>query len=220
LDSLKASVQDGEHIQGAREETEQTSQAQNHLRKPLTNDDVISMVKANLEESTIILSIQTSSTAFDTSPQALISLKSQGVPPKVLDAMLAAGSEKQTPPAGPAVQTPANPASMGSVQGGSTKGNEIKGGRPDLLKIRKVYLETDWVDDDYARPRAIIAIQKHTCLRVVDTSGDEDASLTWSNEGLMGVVLDLVSKDGQILWTKRGLTAPLKALKQAVGCPN
>jgi hypothetical protein len=217
---LKASIQDGESLQGAKEETGQTRQVQKDEKKPLTNADVISMVKAGLAESTIILSIQHSSTVFDTSPQALISLQSQGVPQKVQDAMITAESEKPTPPSGPTARTPTNPASVASVPGGSTKSAEIKASTPDLHKIRKILLEMDWAEDDNARPREVMAIEKHTCLRVVDTLGAADASLNWSNQGLMGVALDLLSKDGKELWSKRGLTPPLKALKQAVGCPK
>ena len=45
----------------------------------MTNADVINMVKAGLTENTIVLDIQLSPTAFDTSPNALIELKNQGV---------------------------------------------------------------------------------------------------------------------------------------------
>jgi hypothetical protein len=62
--------------------------------KPLTNADIVSMVKAGLSESTIVLAIQLASkhgvTDFDTSPGALIELKKQGAAPKILDAMLEA----------------------------------------------------------------------------------------------------------------------------------
>jgi len=77
---MKVSVQGGESGQGAREKDPQMSQPQKGEKKPLTNADVISMVKAGLAESTVVLAIQHSATNFDTSPEALISLKSQGVP--------------------------------------------------------------------------------------------------------------------------------------------
>jgi hypothetical protein len=84
-----------------------SAQTQKSEKKPLTNADVVSMVKAGLSESTIALAIQKSATDFDTSPQELISLKNQGVPQKVLDAMLTAGTEKKTTAAvageGPAI---------------------------------------------------------------------------------------------------------------------
>jgi hypothetical protein len=54
------------------------------------------MVKAGLGESTIILAIQHGASDFDTSAQALIALKNEGVSQKVLDAMLTPGTEKKT----------------------------------------------------------------------------------------------------------------------------
>jgi hypothetical protein len=54
----------------------------------MTNADVVEMVKAGLPETTIVLAIQQSQTNFDTSPQALILLKKQGVGQKILEAML------------------------------------------------------------------------------------------------------------------------------------
>lgn len=66
--------------------------------KSLTNADVVAMLKAGLPEATVILAIQKGPTNFDTSPQALIQLKNQGVSPKVMDAMIQ--------PAGPAAAAP------------------------------------------------------------------------------------------------------------------
>jgi hypothetical protein len=60
----------------------------------LTNDDVVKMVKSGLAESTILLLIQQNATKFDTSAQAIISLKEQGVSQKILDAMLTVSSNK------------------------------------------------------------------------------------------------------------------------------
>jgi tetratricopeptide (TPR) repeat protein len=53
----------------------------------LTNDDVVKMVQAQLPDSVIIAKIKSSSCAFDTSPDALISLKKSGVSAAVLQAM-------------------------------------------------------------------------------------------------------------------------------------
>ncbi|HEX2853072.1 MAG TPA: hypothetical protein VHO24_07535 [Opitutaceae bacterium] len=57
-------------------------------KKALTNADVIKMVKADLPESTVLLAIQASQPDFDTSVDALIELKTNRVPAKVIDAML------------------------------------------------------------------------------------------------------------------------------------
>jgi hypothetical protein len=56
--------------------------------KPLSNADVVAMLKAGLPENTIILSIQQSPGKFDIAPQSLILLKKQGVNAKIIDAML------------------------------------------------------------------------------------------------------------------------------------
>jgi hypothetical protein len=58
----------------------------------LTNGEIVRMVKAGLSEETILLDIQKGPDRFDTSPAALIDLKSQGVPESVLQGMLRAGS--------------------------------------------------------------------------------------------------------------------------------
>lgn len=56
--------------------------------KPLTNQDVVQMVNAGLDNQTIIKAIQANQTNFDVSPQALIMLKSGGVNQTVIQAML------------------------------------------------------------------------------------------------------------------------------------
>jgi len=66
--------------------------------KPLTNDDVASMVKTSLPEEVILNAIQANETNFDTSASALIALQKSGVDSKVMNAMLAATASKKNPP--------------------------------------------------------------------------------------------------------------------------
>jgi hypothetical protein len=200
-----ANAQDGGPVRGAEANASQSGHGQKDEKKALTNDDVISMVKAGLAETTIVLAIHHNSTLFDTSPQALISLHTLGVPQTVLDAMLTAGSQTPAPPAAPGTPMPAR----------------VKASTPDLHTIRKIFLETAWADDDAMTARRVIAIQKRTCLRLVETAGAADATLTWSAQGLTGGALELRSNDGQVLWSKVGsFTIPLKAMSQALGCPK
>lgn len=57
--------------------------------KPLTNQGVIALVKAGLDEATIVLKIgQAGRSGFDTSVDGLIALKKANVPKVVIDAML------------------------------------------------------------------------------------------------------------------------------------
>jgi hypothetical protein len=79
----------------------------------LTNDGVVKMVKAGLPESVIIQKIRTSERKLDTSADALIKLKSAGVPDKVIEAMLAPASSSGT---SAATAPPASGAPSGSVQ--------------------------------------------------------------------------------------------------------
>lgn len=70
-------------------------------KKPLTNAEVVQMVKAGLAESVVIAAIQSNSANYDTSPTALIELNRQGVSAKVQEAMLTASKAAQSAPATP-----------------------------------------------------------------------------------------------------------------------
>src|SRR5580658_9173519 len=63
-------------------------------QKSLTNADIVNMTAQGFDPTLIVKDIQSSSTDFDTSPQALINLKNAGVDKSVLEAMLAAQSTK------------------------------------------------------------------------------------------------------------------------------
>src|SRR5579864_9338006 len=76
--------------------------------KPLTNDDVIQMVKGDMRDEMIIKAIQTEKAAFDTSGQGLVALKNAGVSDKVVTAILDRQSQVTTSPQQPA-QPPNTP---------------------------------------------------------------------------------------------------------------
>src|SRR5215203_4942384 len=69
---------------------------------PLTNADILKMVKATLTPEQIIGKINSSSTAFDTFPTVIEELRYKGVPDEVLAAMIEA----------PRVRRPAQPKSV------------------------------------------------------------------------------------------------------------
>jgi hypothetical protein len=62
--------------------------------KPLTNDDVVQMVKAGFDEGTTITAIDAADSNFDTSVQGMLALKGAGVSEKVIAAMLNATKRK------------------------------------------------------------------------------------------------------------------------------
>src|SRR5207247_7544158 len=88
--------------------------AQNNT-KPLTNDDVIAMVKGGLPETTVISAISAQDSNFDISATALIKLKQQGVNSKIMDAMLAAVNKTHN-------AVPATPKSPRAASPGATTG--------------------------------------------------------------------------------------------------
>ncbi|HET6932969.1 MAG TPA: hypothetical protein VFI45_21775 [Candidatus Acidoferrum sp.] len=65
-------------------------------QKALTNADVVTMTKNGFAPALIVKAIQSGSTDFDVSAQALIDLKSAGVDQSVMEAMLSAQSNKPT----------------------------------------------------------------------------------------------------------------------------
>src|SRR5579885_1246713 len=80
--------------------------------KPLTNTDVVKMVKGGLPESVIISSIQSSPAKYDISPDALLALQKDGVTAKEMDAMIA--ESKKTPVASD-TSASATPAATGHL---------------------------------------------------------------------------------------------------------
>ncbi len=79
--------------------------------KPLVNADIVKMVKAGLSEDTILLTIRSKPSSFETSPEELIRLKGQGVTQAVLKAMLNASQSTQQ--AQPDQQTPSDQGPVG-----------------------------------------------------------------------------------------------------------
>jgi hypothetical protein len=66
--------------------------------KPLTNDDVITMVKGGMPESVVVSAIQSRPGKFSTSTSELVRLHKAGVTENELNAMIAASSKGNTNP--------------------------------------------------------------------------------------------------------------------------
>lgn len=66
-------------------------------KKPLTNGDVVKMVRSGVPESVIVSAIQSRPADFDLSPDALIRLHRAGVTQKEMDAIMAASGNKPAP---------------------------------------------------------------------------------------------------------------------------
>lgn len=77
-------------------------------QQPLSNDSVIKMVKAGLDENTIVTMIQSQPGRYDLSVDALVTLKQDGVSDKVLGAMAAKNAQPSTPSASAAAAASAS----------------------------------------------------------------------------------------------------------------
>jgi hypothetical protein len=79
------------------------SLAQPPADSPLTNADIVKMVKAGVPESVILRKVQISESNFATSPNALIELKRQHVPDDVMAVMVDSEAAMRMPPGEPGV---------------------------------------------------------------------------------------------------------------------
>jgi outer membrane lipoprotein SlyB len=77
------------------------------LAAPMTNDDVIKMVKGGLGEATVIQAIEAAEAGFDTSPDGLVKLKQGGVSDNVIQRIIARKSSAPAAVAAPAAATAA-----------------------------------------------------------------------------------------------------------------
>lgn len=90
--------------------------------EPLTNSDVLRMIKDGVPASVVAAKIRASTTRFDLTTEAIVSLTKAGVPETVLTAMLA----QATPP--------------------TTAGQEPKATGLDMLKWKQECEKTGWPD--------------------------------------------------------------------------
>lgn len=65
--------------------------------KPLTNEDIIHMVKGKVAESIILTKIRTTNNSFDTSPDGLLQLTNAKVKKNIMDAMMVASQTRRFP---------------------------------------------------------------------------------------------------------------------------
>ncbi len=84
--------------------------------KPLTNDDIVSLVQAGLPQDVVIEKIKISKTAFDTSADALVALKKAGVGSEIIRFMVNPAAEVK--PGAPAGSPWANPNAPAPCQVG------------------------------------------------------------------------------------------------------
>ncbi|HVT58730.1 MAG TPA: hypothetical protein VHR45_10030 [Thermoanaerobaculia bacterium] len=86
--------------------------------KPLTNDDIVTMVQAGLPQEVIVEKIKTSKTIFDTSTDALVALKKAGVSGDIIRVMVNPAAEPTLPVGRSPWGNPNQPAPCQVLPGG------------------------------------------------------------------------------------------------------
>jgi len=79
-----------ERIKEAMADQNAAASTQSKAQVPLTNGDVVGMLKAGIGAEIVVAKIKTASCSFDTSPAALKELKDAGLPDSVILAMVQA----------------------------------------------------------------------------------------------------------------------------------
>src|ERR1035441_2524911 len=131
--------------------------SQNDGTKPLTNSDVISMVKAGLTDDTITSAIDAQPSKFDISAAALLNLKKQGASAKLIDAMVSASRREQSPSGAPA-STAAGSSTTGEKSPEALRAEESQDPRLKQMsaKDRQYILDQGAYAVDYCKNNATL----------------------------------------------------------------
>ena len=93
----------------------QTFAAAQQPQKPMTNDDIIAMVKNKMPETVVVSAIQTRSSQFNTSTTELIRLQKAGVTENELNAIIAASNKGAPIASSPKPSAASTPDAAGAV---------------------------------------------------------------------------------------------------------
>lgn len=141
---------------------QEPSPTQTPASAPVTNNDVLEMVKSGLGADVIVAKIKASLGKFDTSPAALTELKSARVPDAVILAMVQGPTEPVTANAAASIETKIPDGTEVEVQlKSNASGEELKvGDVVDFSVLRPVVINGVIVFDKDASARARITTAK------------------------------------------------------------
>ncbi|MGB7414413.1 MAG: hypothetical protein WA902_09415, partial [Thermosynechococcaceae cyanobacterium] len=145
--------------------------------QPLTNADVLKLIKAGIPEETIILSVQNNPANFDTSPDALIELKRQGVSQKIMNAMLGPKQASDSKAVGSHQDSQGNTVSIALSTVKLITGTEeqiMKRRKPDVRVNSGPQILASWVRQ--AKQKAVISGSRSS-LRISDRDPTFEMSL-------------------------------------------
>jgi len=166
-----------------------------HAPKPLTNDDVIAMVRKKLPETVIVSAIQAGPAKFNTSPNELIRLNAAGVTEKELDAMLAAaGNGGSSAAPAPAQGNPTQAvAAMFPSKSRMPRLVVIQGNSAQELKLEKTQLA-----ETKTKPSSMKALAGDSAVTQAMQAGVSTATYTAATHMNSGVGGSAIQQAGGI----------------------
>jgi hypothetical protein len=159
--------------------------------KPLTNQDVISMVKSALPDSVILSAIKASDTDFDISSTGLIALKKAAVSAKVMEAMLETVGNKKNASSSPATAAAAAGGASNAAPGASAApAVAAPAGQPSVLSLQgstKVSLaaEPTQIIQTKAKPTSLSSLAADQALAEALNVGTQAAQMALMKSGSM-----------------------------------
>ncbi len=157
--------------------------------KPLTNPDIVKMVKGGLPESVVISAIQSSPAKYDISPDALLALQKDGVTAKEMDAILA--ESKKSPASTP-------------VAGGADATSSPKGHLPRVMMVKgkaaePLGLEKTQLAQTRTKPSSMKSLAGDTALNQAMQAGIGTAAWSTATHMNSGIGGASVLEGGSIL---------------------
>jgi hypothetical protein len=175
-------------------------------QKPLTNKDVVTMVKGGLDESVIVTEIQTHPGKYDTSSTALLALKKAGVTKNEVDAMMAASGNGAAPAAAPSTQPAdaggaASAPSQPSAAPAAAPGPRwqvpsvalIEDGGPQPLALEKTQLA-----ETKTKPQSLASLAKDSAVTQGIQAGVNDVTYSAASHMSSGIGGSAMQQAGSI----------------------
>ncbi len=168
-------------------------------QQPLTNADVIKMVKGGLPESVVVSSIQSRPAKFDVSPDGLIALHKAGVTPGEMDAIMAAsakGSASATVPRPPQGSENAPSADSGTTSATKSRMPRVtvtQGNSSQELKLEKTQLA-----ETKTKPSSMKSLAGDSAVTQAMQSGVNTATFSAASHMNSGIGGSAVEQAGSI----------------------
>lgn len=187
-------------------------------QKPLTNGDVIKMVKAGVPESVVVSSIRSSPANYDLSPDGLVALHKAGVTQNEMDALMAAANPASnagtsaTAPAAAAAPPPAVPAPPVSRLPTVAL---VVGGAPQEMPLERTQLA-----QTKQKPSSMSGLASDSAMGQVTQAGVNSGTMSVASHAGSGVGSSMLGQAGSVFGGMMTHRKPVVTYVWAVAGPS